>query len=137
MIKNVLKEFVPAAKWLAVVGATAAVVISIQVNADGSKADAIEPAFATTADGAKAEKAALLAPSKNWSPASGFADLIESVNPAVVHVSTSGYVNRRSGSRRGQPNLNDPREFFRRFFEGTPLPDYPDEEPEQTEPEAE
>ena len=137
MIKNVLKEFVPAAKWLAVVGATAAVVISIQVSADASKADALEPAVITTADGAKAENAALLAPSKTWSPASGFADLIESVNPAVVHVSTSGYVDRRSTGRRGQPNLNDPREFFRRFFEGTPLPEYPEEEPEELEPEEE
>jgi len=132
MIKEITKSIVPAVKWLSVVAATAAVVISIQVNADGHKAGESHNAKTTAI-----ENAALLTPTKPWSPATGFADLIESVNPAVVHVSTSGYIQRRSRTR-GQQEFNDPREFFRRFFEGTPMPqdrfgqrEEEDEEPEE------
>lgn len=143
MIKEITKPIVPAVKWLSVVAATAAVVISIQVSADGSKSDqaVITPAVSdgdTFDKGAlKPEKAALLSPSKPWSPATGFADLIESVNPAVIHVSTSGYVTRRSAGRGGRQDFNDPREFFRRFFEGTPFPDERFGQREDPEPEPE
>lgn len=121
MIKEIAKPLVPVVKWLSVVTATAAVVISIQVNADDHNDDVKN----LSQYNAIAEPAALLTPSKPWSPATGFADLIESVNPAVVHVSTSGFVQQRSRSgSRGteQFDLNDPREFFRRFFEGNPYP---------------
>ena len=139
MIKEVLKQIIPAAKWLMVAGATAAVVISVQVSADDEDKD---KATAAVADGTSlpiSEPAALLAPSNSWTPANGFADLIESVNPAVVHVSTSGYIKRRSTSRRGQPDFNDPRDFFRRFFEGNPFPDerYREEEPEPEQDDTE
>ncbi len=131
MIKEIVKPIVPAVKWLSVVAATAAVVISIQVNADGHKSDDMHTALNTPADAVGASPAALLSPNQPWSPATGFADLIESVNPGVVHVSTSGYIKRRSTSRRGQGDLNDPREFFRRFFEGTPYPQERFDEPEE------
>ncbi len=130
MIKEIAKPLVPAVKWLTVVAATAAVVISIQVNADGQADSQIQPALVD----ASVEKAALLTPSQPWSPATGFADLIESVNPAVVHVSTSGFIKRRAQSRRGQQfDFNDPRDFFRRFFEGNPMPDERFRDPEQEE----
>lgn len=138
MIKEIAKPIVPAVKWLSVVAATAAVVISIQVSADGSKnaqgllGEKVQNAVVKSDKaGVTAEKAALLSPSKPWSPATGFADLIETVNPAVVHVSTSGYIQRRSTGRGGQQEFNDPREFFRRFFEGTPFPDERFNEPEE------
>jgi len=47
-----------------------------------------------------------------WSPATGFADLIEQVSPAVVHVATSGVVDRRSQI----PDFN--------FPEGSPFQDF-------------
>ena len=47
-----------------------------------------------------------------WSPASGFADLIDQVSPAVVHVATSGVVDRRSQV----PDFN--------FPEGSPFEDF-------------
>ena len=55
------------------------------------------------------------APSYSFAPAAGFADLIEQVSPAVVHVGISGRVNRR-----GVPDFNFPpgspfEEFFEQF----------------------
>ncbi len=132
MIKEITKPIVPAIKWLSVVAATAAVVISIQVSADGHGGKANGSAV----NNAEIQPAALLSPSKPWSPATGFADLIESVNPAVVHVSTAGYITRRSNTR-GQQDFNDPREFFRRFFEGTPFPDDRFGQRREQEPEEE
>ncbi len=145
MIKEIAKPIVPAVKWLSVVAATAAVVISIQVSADASKSAEGSPnegvqhaMIKPNAGDVRVEKTALLSPSKPWSPATGFADLIETVNPAVVHVSTSGYITRRSTRRGGQQEFNDPREFFRRFFEGTPFPDERFNEPEdEVEPDEE
>jgi len=139
MIKEITKPIVPVVKWLSVVAATAAVVISIQVSADGHNSGEDHSHSASIGEklAPVAQPAALLTPSKPWSPATGFADLIESVNPAVVHVSTAGYIQRRTSSRRGQEfDFNDPREFFRRFFEGRPLPNERFEEPEE-EPEEE
>ncbi len=136
MIKEIVKPIVPAVKWLSVVAATAAVVISIQVSADGDQTKH-SAQLAQTSD---VQPAALLTPDKTWSPATGFADLIESVNPAVVHVSTSGYIQRRNTSRRGQQfDFNDPRDFFRRFFEGQPMPEerFEREEPEEQDDDAE
>ncbi len=130
MIREITKPIIPAFKWLSVVAATAAVVVSIQVNADGQREGEVHSAVVQP----ELQNAAMLKPSKPWSPATGFADLIESVNPAVVHVSTSGYIQRRARSRRGQQfDFNDPRDFFRRFFEGQPFPDdrFEREEPEE------
>lgn len=135
MIKEITKPIIPAVRWISVVAATAAVVISIQVSADGSKRG--EHQSVLPAADPHLTNAALINPSNQpWSPATGFADLIESVNPAVVHVSTSGYIQRRSNARGGQPNFNDPRDFFRRFFEGVPSQPYPYQE-RQPQPEAE
>ncbi|GAA6137638.1 DegQ family serine endoprotease [Arenicella sp. 4NH20-0111] len=131
MIKEIAKPLIPAVKWLSVAAATAAVVVSIQVSADDQDQNGLK----VSQYNAIPEKAALLTPSKPWSPASGFADLIESVNPAVVHVSTSGFVQQRSRarSRQGEQfDFNDPRDFFRRFFEGNP---YPNERFDQDQPE--
>lgn len=147
MIKEISKPIVPAVKWLSVVATIATVVISIQVSADIRQAEGLnDDAYLSTELSAEPaiEKAALLTPNQPWSPATGFADLIESVNPAVVHVSTAGFIQRRSTRGSGRTdNFNDPREFFRRFFEGTPFPEdrfnqpEPQEAPEIDEDEAE
>ncbi|NND81618.1 MAG: DegQ family serine endoprotease [Gammaproteobacteria bacterium] len=86
MLNLISKSLLPVLKWGTVIVATAVVVISIQVSADGQ---ADEPAV--VAPTGKIEKAVLLSnPEQPWSPAAGFADLIEKVSPAVVHVSISG-----------------------------------------------
>ncbi len=133
MIKEITKPIVPAAKWLSVVAVTAAVVVSIQVSADGHKDHELKVDENYAAEPVL-EPAALLKPSQPWSPATGFADLVESVSPAVVHVSTSGFIKRANNRSRGrQYDFNDPREFFRRFFEDSPFPEdrFRQQEPEQ------
>lgn len=136
MIKIISKSFVPILKWGAVAFGTAAVVISIQANADGSKdqTTALQledltpraiPAQITTT------------PAANWNPSMGFADLVEDVSPAVVHVATAGFIERRRFSRnnpslrefRGPPGFED---FFRDFF-GDRMP----QDPRQLEPDEE
>ena len=84
MIKPISKSI----KWVGVIAATAAVVISIQVSAD-SKSDGIE----VLPLGSSNSNSQVV-----WAPQTGFADLIEQVSPSVVHVATSGLVQRR-GSR--------------------------------------
>lgn len=127
MIKTISKSFVPVLKWGAVVVATATVVISIQANADGhssghdgsghdSSGHSVEndtPVIRAEDLGIQPQTGSV---SKPWSPAAGFADLIEDVSPAVVHVATSGYIRQRQ-FRGGNPNAA-PRgldDFFRGF----------------------
>jgi len=118
MIKAISKPFVPVLKWGTVIVTTAIVVISIQVNAD----DVTEPAIravdlkmSTAPDGDNNE-------TKVWAPSSGFADLIEQVSPAVVHVGTSGFVSKR---RQRTPQFRVPR-GFEDFF-----PEFRNPQPEQ------
>lgn len=101
MNKVILKSLLPILKWGTVIVTTAVVVISIQVNADGYRED----------KGGSAQNGKLVAlpivasqsvseaPAAGWSPANGFADLIERVSPAVVHVAISGRVKARSNRR--------------------------------------
>lgn len=97
-------------KWLVVVVATAVVVISIQVSADNQGKD---KSLNLSSAAPSVENAVKQQP---WSPAAGFADLIEQVSPAVVHVAISGTVKRSSRS----PQFNFPpgspfEEFFEQF----------------------
>ena len=122
MSKPISKSIKTAFKWLSVVGATAAVVMSIQVSADGHgtaiKAVPLGDSSARTID--------------TLMPQAGFADLIEEVSPAVVHVATSGFIKRRSGQRGRQ--FQFPRGFgFEDLF-----PEFRDRlEPESGEEEEE
>jgi len=87
------KSFKDAFKWLAVIGTTAAVVISIQVYADGHQGAVIKSLpLNNTAPAVGGGVGTLM-------PQQGFADLIEQVSPAVVHVATSGLVQRRTSPR--------------------------------------
>ena len=98
MITSMSKSFKAAFKWVAVVGTTAAIVMSIQVNADGPDDNVIRalPLDTTvpsnTAPTISGGVGTLM-------PQQGFADLIEEVSPAVVHVATSGLVQRRINPR--------------------------------------
>ena len=142
MIKVLSKSFLPALKWTSVAAASAAVVISIQANAIGEnsgirnaavQSDAPlvgnsfkpEPALATQDNTPKLVQASKVEPlSKPWTPANGFADLIEGVSPAVVHVATAGFIQQRSLGGRGQQGLDGIppqfRDLMRRY--GIPLP---------------
>ena len=154
MIKALSNSFLPILKWTSVAAASAAVVISIQANAidrgdvgqdgllqtanlseinDNSTTGSVEgikaqPAFDVAQDDVKAIKASKVEALKTpWTPASGFADLIEGVSPAVVHVATAGFIRNRSFGGRGNQEFQDfegmsprQREFLRRF--GIPIP---------------
>ena len=113
MFNSLSRSAVSGLKWITVVVTTAVVVISIQVYADAENA-AADPNI---------QLAELIpAPSQTaqpWSPANGFADLIEQVSPAVVHVAVSGVVRRRQSRN---PNFSFPpgspfEDFFERFRE--------------------
>ena len=98
MFNVISKSIIPVLKWSGVVATTAIVVLSIQVYADGpnnleqNKLELIDlvPAPPTNAQSTDNSSA-----NKYWSPANGFADLIEQVSPAVVHVAISGVVKKR------------------------------------------
>ena len=93
MIKPMSKSIKTACKWVAVVGTTAAVVISIQVSADNHPDNVIKALpLSKTAPTISPSVGTLM-------PQQGFADLIEQVSPAVVHVATSGFVRQRAGAR--------------------------------------
>lgn len=102
-------------KWLTVIVATAVIVITIQVNADGERdTDAAKVVSEATVE-AKAESNSTKNIGANFSPQAGFADLIESVSPAVVHVAISGTVKR---NRQQIPEFNfPPGSPFEDFFE--------------------
>ena len=117
MIKAISKSLLPILKWGTVVVTTAVVVISIQVYADGHRSDEVPEksivALPLSDDGSVSKP-----PRAHWSPATGFADLIEQVSPAVVHVAISGTVK----SRRNLPGFNFPpgspfEDFFKEFRE--------------------
>lgn len=141
MFKTISNSFVPALKWTSVAAVAAAAVISIQANADGHKdGEAHEAAPVSNLAAVVPTNAALVTPRENsapWTPANGFADLIEDVSPAVVHVATSGFIERRRASqnrrdfRGGPQGLED---FFNDFL-GRRGPNNP--QPELEEPEDE
>lgn len=85
MLKIISKSIVRGLKWGVVILGTVGVVITIQVYADGHS-DKMKSAKApkTSASG-----------QHHWSPSHGFADLIEQVSPAVVHVAVRGMVKNR------------------------------------------
>ena len=83
--------------------------LAIQVNADDHE-DSLKVLPMDPIPVAQVE------PAPVWAPSSGFADLIESVSPAVVHVATSGFID-QSGARDFR-NFRFPpgwEEFFRDF----------------------
>lgn len=143
MIKTMSKSFLPVLKWTSIAAACAVVVISVQVSAFDKNSDlknfntdqvetspaeniAVSPALFTSNDDVKAVNASeVKALKRPWTPANGFADLIEGVSPAVVHVSTAGYIQQRfSGRGNGLQNFEGltprQREMLRRF--GIPIP---------------
>ncbi len=135
MIKTIAQSFMPIFKWGAVAATTAAVVISIQANADG---DNIASSALKTEDIIPAQIEAAPLDNPSWSPSMGFADLVEDVSPAVVHVATAGIIEQRRFNR-GNPRLREfrgPRgfeDFFRDFFGDEQFRN----SPEQQQPEPE
>lgn len=116
MLNLLVRSLSPVLQWATVIVTTAVVVISIQVVADGH-------GTANHSQSIEAIPVADVLPkpsssAKPWSPASGFADLIEQVSPAVVHVAISGKVK----SRLNHPEFSFPpgspfEDFFERFRE--------------------
>lgn len=141
MFKAISNSFMPVLKWTSVAAISAAVVISIQANADGHKTGEAHAESVSSLSTVAAAQAGLVVPRTNapWTPANGFADLIEDVSPAVVHVATAGFIKRRNLSRRGNPNGQGPQgleDFFNDFFgrrgQVDPRQNRPDlEEPEE------
>ncbi|MEM7358914.1 MAG: DegQ family serine endoprotease [Pseudomonadota bacterium] len=106
MFKAISKSITPVLKWGTVIATTAIVVISIQGYADDHNrpAEIIPAAQITPLDMEQ----------QSWSPSHGFADLIERVSPAVVHVAISGVPR----SRQRSPEFNfPPGSPFEDFFE--------------------
>jgi serine protease Do len=153
MFKVISNSFIPVLKWTSVAAVSAIAVLSIQANADGhknSKTLEVEPAANLTT--VVPTQAALITPRVNsdrpdftvpWTPANGFADLIEDVSPAVVHVATAGFIERRRLGRERNLNRRDFRgpqgfeEFFKDFFERRGQPDPRQSRPETEEPDDE
>lgn len=90
MIKSISNPLLSTFKWASVMVLTTVVVISIQASADSKNLSENQ-----------ANKPTVQQP---WTPSAGFADLIEQVSPAVVHVAVSGT---RSPARR-TPQFNFP-----------------------------
>ena len=118
MFKAISNSFIPVLKWASVAAVSAAVVISIQANADGHK-----DGKAHDADASELTSAGLVTPRANsgapWTPVNGFADLIEDVSPAVVQVATAGFIQRRQTSRNGRNFRGGPQgleDFFNDFL---------------------
>lgn len=124
MIEAISKPFVSVLKWGTVIVTTAVVVISIQVHADKSAAmddsasfKTVDLDLSTDPEGVQLGNA-----DQQWAPSNGFADLIEKVSPAVVHVSTAGYIRSRNQSPFG-PRSRAPRsleDLFPYLFENRP-----------------
>ena len=93
MIKNISKRVVSFIKWGSIAGAITLGVATIQTNANSNQTHLVS-------GGALNLSNSNTSSNQVWSPSAGFADLIEQVSPAVVHVGTSGYV---STQRRGSP----------------------------------
>ena len=122
---------IPVAKW-ATVGAVGAIVaISIQANADNHSNESAqsEPSYEIKNLGdSEINVQGDRLNAGNWTPANGFADLIEDVSPAVVHIATAGIVDRRRSTRNGPPGFED---FFEDFFNRRNPNRQRDIEPEQ------
>ena len=86
MIKKISKPVASIVKSSALVSAIAFGVVSLQTNAD---VNLPLSSIATSANSASSS-------GHHWSPSVGFADLIERVSPAVVHVGTSVFVLKQS-----------------------------------------
>ena len=88
MIEKISRPVVSTFKWGAVFSAISLAVVSFQVSANSDLDLSKKPNVGANS-------------SQDWSPSAGFADLIERVSPAVVHVGTSGFVTRqrRNGLR--------------------------------------
>jgi len=138
MIKAIAKPFVPVLKWGTVVVSTAVVVVSVQVSADNhSSAEELNSQSQPGIQAVDLELPTAPTTSKDWSPSAGFADLIEQVSPAVVHVGTSGFITRRS--QRRVPQFRVPRgfeDFFPEFRNPQPAPQDPidDGQPKEKRP---
>lgn len=121
MLSKIFRSLSPVLKWVTVIFTTAMVVISIQVVADNhDESDLLsrgaDEAVLKVADAVP--EGVDRGTQQAWSPAAGFADLIEQVSPAVVHVAISGRVR----SRANHPEFNFPEgspfeDFFERFRE--------------------
>ena len=122
MINVISKSLIPILKWGTVIIATAVVVISIQVAADGARVT--EVAAIQVPEPAADSK-------HQWTPSAGFADLIEQVSPAVVHVVISGVV--RSRSRVPQFDF-PPGSPFEDFFDQFRDRNQPEEREERRRP---
>lgn len=120
--KNLVPMAVPVAKWATVGVVGAIVAISIQANADNDLRQSVqsEPTYEIqdlSTSNQEAQGSTFNA--ATWTPANGFADLIEDVSPAVVHVATSGFIERRRSSRNGGREFRGPpgfEDFFDDFF---------------------
>ena len=116
-MKNTLTQaFVGMSKTVIIVIFTAVTVVAIQGYADNHTVLEVEPlgAASSPVDANAAQ---------TWAPSQGFAQLIKQVSPAVVHVATSGYVERqrnRSFREFGLPPGFD--EFFP-YFRDRPFDD--------------
>ena len=81
MLKTISNSFMPIVKWVSVVAVSATAVISIQAIADVRHADS-----AHAQSEVNAIPASVVTPRASsqvpWTPANGFADLIEDVSPA-------------------------------------------------------
>lgn len=130
MNDTIRRPLVSAAKWLSVVAATAVVVISLQVSADN-------PASPDQSSSVT-EKNAQPFNQQAWSPSAGFADLVENVSPAVVHVATKGFIQQRRTSGYGGNQMpRSMEEFLRDFwgFQGSPYDRH--EQPERNDEQQE
>lgn len=127
MLNKIFRTISPILQWATVIVTTAVVVVSIQVVADGhgdsrSHQGSQSAEFMQVAD---VVPSGVGQGSRVWSPADGFADLIEQVSPAVVHVAISGKVK----ARRRQQEFNfPPGSPFEDFFERFQRPQQPNSE---------
>ena len=114
MFKAISKSIVPIVKLGTVINTTAVIVVSIQVYADGQQSGTDNNiVLADLVPGAPNSR--VTQDKHSWSPANGFADLIEQVSPAVVHVAISGVPISR---RRSTPEFDfPPGSPFDDFFE--------------------
>ena len=128
MIKQIWKTILPVAKWGAVASVGAIIAVSIQANADNhaNGSGTSEPSYQVQ-DLGGVNTSSFNASA--WTPANGFADLIEGVSPAVVHIATAGIVEerRRSNRFRSPPGFED---FFEDFFNRRNRNTQPEPEPE-------
>lgn len=116
MFKVITNPMISALKWGTIIVSTAVVVISIQAYADDAKVDKAESIVPVQA-------LPQMAVGHAWSPANGFADLIERVAPAVVHVAVSGVVKARGSSPEFSFPPGSPFEDFMEQFKNRQQPE--------------